>query len=320
MKIQKIVLFSWFFPLILPSKLEAQNQKRLLTDTERYNVMASMQEAYGRMHDRPETWFLQEIPEGRFLPMALDIVWKRGEEIRANLEKWSKTSKDTEAVWRGFGHFASLLYIGEKDGMPIMRSSPNPGSIGLRGLEEKKALVFISRKSGADLAKMIGTGMLLSWRKDAGITLAAIEWPENLLAGLLYFQMHIGVRYPVGARLPGLWEREYSDTHMQAYWVASQILNAVTVGEYWRRFDRIIKKSGPSAIDCVPAISLEDMKFFDKILGMEQAGSLCASFAVTQHYFNLATYSLNKQGKPKEEWGEFFVWLSKSSKTVRRTF
>lgn len=302
-----LLILSFFVFLLIPAR-KASNKVSTTENSER-PFTAELQIRYRELHQINSEWFFVEVPEGHFIEKAADLAWKRGEEIRSLLARYSSVSPETEEVWNNFHNFGATVQLDERS------TAARPDEMSAQGLKQGKELAFLPQSLASLFIQNNMQGALLSWRPDLGISIAAFEWPERFLAGALYHELLHGKRHPVkNPPQPQLDPASlaYAIEETEAHRVESMVLNATTNGEYFKKFDEIIRRTSGDPEDCVRAITLEDLKSFDKMLKMENACGFVAAFAFAQHTVGLGVYQMERLHRPKEEWGRFFLWMRKN--------
>lgn len=282
-------------------------------DKSRYKAITNLQKEYLQLHDSDDRWRTTALPRNtKLFPMAVDVVWKRGEEVRKLLSESQGVSEDTQMVWNNFKHFVATLQVIMPDGQ-IARISGNPTESDKIGLRENKQIAFMPRELLQILTRSGSPIFYLCWRSDYGISIVDIEWPPILLCAALYHELYHGSIHPVGSH--GYFKPdsfEYGLEEMMAHRIESQVMNVLTKGKYYQHFDKIIARAGRKADikDVVSSISIDDMREFDRMIGMERTGFISCAIAFTQHVIGLGQYCLEKRGASKEEQGALFQWLS----------
>lgn len=277
------------------------------TDKNRREKMTALQKAYGEIHNHGDVWIIEEVPTTKSATNVANQAWKEGERIRALLESYSQTNSETEELWRYFKNFAVTVHI------DLMRTVANPTSRDEQGLREGKELALVPRKLAEEYLKMESEALLLAWRDDLGISLGAIKWPDKFLVAALYHEFLHGKRHPKSnPKRNSKGGLAHAIEEMEAHRLESAVMSQATGGRYLQKYDDIIKRAGGINTDpkkVIASITLEDLQEFDRLLEMKDAGLFTASFAIAHHVLGLGQYLLEKQGKPKEEWGKFFLWL-----------
>jgi len=289
------------------------------TDTDRAASIHGTQQMYYALHQNHDVWLTDAIPQERFYMQAADVAWKRGEHARELLKANREALPETGKIWNHFQNFAASLLIGEE--VPgRVRSVANPTDRDKIGLREHKEMIFIPRQMAVKYIQSGYGGMMMAWRNDAGLMVADIQWSDKQLVGLLYHQLYFGVLYPYGpqTKLPDPHSLEHAGRQMEAHRIQSAVLNKVTGGAYFKRFDEIIKRVGPSSDvkDIVSQMDINDLRAFDDMLGMKTAGIIAARLAISQHLLGLGAYVLEPRRRPKKEIAEFFLWASNAGNEI----
>ncbi len=281
------------------------------TDKGRVKKMTNVQIEYSKLHDKAEFWWLSKTPPPVSFAQAADVAWKRGEDIRAMMAKHSEVSEYTRAIWDTFQDFGATIQINTR--LPLKTIS-NPTERDLEGLKKGHEIIFVSEELILTHIRFGSTGVLLGWRSDAGVSLAAIEWPEKFLVGALYHEFHHSSIHPVDVNNPQLrsvpmdteW---YANEEVNAHRIESSVLNAVTNGDYHRKIDEILRRTYPwsNAKDAAAAVTINDLKEFDKMFQLESAGGVVSSFSYSQFILAVAIRFMDREGETDQ--GKLFLWL-----------
>lgn len=293
-------------------------QAFVVTDKDRFKAIQSLEDRYMAFHDTTDVWRTTSVPRDRkYLPMVVDTVWKRGEEVRKLLAQSHTVSPDTVAVWNNFQNFVATLQIGFQ-GQSVIRISGEPTEVDKIGLREQKQISFMP-KEVADLYAKSSFYLKVFWRNDFGITVADIEWPPMFLSAVLYHELYHGMLHPVNSNSYFSPQSvEYAREEARAHAIESTVINSLTKGDYFKRFDEIIVRAGQKATakDVVAAITIDDLRAFDYMIGMQSSGWIPASLAFPQHLMGLIVYFHEKRGVSIDQSAEMFMWLGKGQVVV----
>lgn len=276
------------------------------SDGYRRKNLIQVQKEYGREHSGSGQWFIQNIPSPEVIVNTRENIWTRGEVIRQNLASCKSVSKETEKIWSVFHDFGTTVQLNlgmfpEKDLLRTVGTLTDENS---KGLKEHREISFLPEELAGQHIEYGRSQLFLSWRSDMGISIAALEWPEKFLAGILYHELYHGSLHPVDYANPdkGYFSSdtyEYALEEIRAHTIESSVLNFKSNGLYYKKFDEIIGRGiiRKDTEDILVFVTVKDLKEFDKIFGLESGGAFMASFAYSQYLYGLAIYYMDKQGK-----------------------
>lgn len=281
------------------------------TDRTRFKSLQALEKRYIEIHQNDEVWFTVNTPTESSLARDSHAAVRRGEKIRDLLSESQHVSDDTRMIWNNFKGFIPTIQIGEVSGHLVTATTNEARS--LYGIDHGKEIAFIPRSLAVKDIQLGDIKKLLCWRSDMGVSIMDIKWAPKFLTGVLYHELFHGLQHPVNSK--GFFSPEsdeYALEEMKAHKIESDVLNSLTEGEYFKKFDSIIARQGSGAHvkDIVASISIDDMKSFDKMLGMEDSGMLSAGLAFPQHVLGLAKYTLDRRGASEKECLEFFRWMA----------
>jgi hypothetical protein len=300
-----IIIVVWIVGIITFSLLHKD-------DSDHARLLNNVQKQYTELHKFEDSWIIPRVPEPNFYDKAADVAWKWGEEIKQNLSQYEGVNETTSSIWKTLNDFIPTLQINKGQFPENLATIARPaaGFIPVKGHE----IAFLPREL---LLKHSTLGVALGWRvDDQCISLAAIDWPKKFLAGALYHELLHGQRAlsDSRSRFKQLNEREIALEEMQAHRVEADVLNATSEGEYFKLFDEIENRGifvkGLKGL--VATMTLDDMKKFDVMFGLEKSGPLVTMFSYSQYIQGLAVYHMDKRGTSDKEKAEFFLWLKKS--------
>ena len=287
----------------------------LPSDEQRSEKMKAVQIAYINLHNHDEdSWWIRSLPGEHFYTQVADVAWKRGEEIRTLLAESATACPETQGLWNTFNGFATSFQINA--GLELMTVS-NPTDKDKVGLMKGHEVSFLPKSLASVYASSGGTGHLLGWRSDMGISIAAIEWPKKILSAIMFHELYHGSIHPVDVENRHLTQISagsswYTAEEIDAERIESKVLNYVSQGAYFKKIDEIIKRRYPwsNAKDIAASITIDDLQEFDRMFELEDRGLLIAQFTYSQF---LSAVVIRYLDQHKEESGmKLFSWFQKT--------